>query len=142
VAGAGGRVVVVDYVATSVELAGRPWTDWVRTYAGHGRGDHPLARLGGQDVTVEVCLDQLAQVRPPTAQRSQAEFLRAHGIDALVEQGRRQWAERAHLGDLTAVAARSRVTEAAALCDPTGLGAFAVLEWTAGSPEPSPDWHA
>lgn len=131
----GGRVVVLDYVATSADLVARPWTDWVRTYAGHGRGGHPLVRLGGQDVTVEVCLDQLSRVRPPTIQRSQAEFLRAHGIEALAEEGRRCWAERAHVGDLTAVRARSRVTEAAALCDPAGLGAFRVLEWTGRWPQ-------
>lgn len=95
-----------------------------------------LVRLGGQDVTVEVCLDQLSRVRPPTAQRSQAEFLHAHGIEALAEEGRRRWAERAHIGDLAAVRARSRLTEAAALCDPAGLGAFGVLEWT-GQPSSS-----
>ena len=38
-------------------------------------------------------------------------------------------AERKHIGDLQAVRARSRVTEAAALTDPAGLGGFAVLEW-------------
>jgi SAM-dependent MidA family methyltransferase len=133
VAGDEGRVVVFDYVTTSADLVARPWTDWVRTYAGHGRGGHPLVRLGHQDVTVEVCADLLSRVRPPTTQRTQADFLRAHGIDALVEEGRRQWAERAHIGDLSAVAARSRVTEAAALCDPAGLGAFGVLEWTGRS---------
>src|SRR5690606_41475775 len=47
----------------------------------------------------------------------------------LVEDARRTWRERAHIGDLAAVAARSRVTEADALLDPAGLGGFAVLEW-------------
>ena len=61
--------------------------------------------------------------------RSQADFLRAHGLDDLVAEGRRVWAERAHLGDLEALQARSRVSEAEALTDPTGLGAFRVLEW-------------
>ena len=53
----------------------------------------------------------------------------AHGIEALVDEGRRTWQERAHLGDLEAVRGRSRVTEAEALLDLTGLGAFQVLEW-------------
>ena len=33
------------------------------------------------------------------------------------------------IGDLEAVKARSRVGEAEALLDPSGLGAFRVLEW-------------
>jgi hypothetical protein len=49
-----------------------------------------------------------------------------------VEEGRRIWHERAHLGDLTAIKARSRVREAEALLDPDGLGAFQVLEWAVG----------
>ena len=73
--------------------------------------------------------DQLSVVRPPGVHRSQAEFLAAHGIDELVAEGRRVWQERAHLGDLEAIRARSRVGEAEALTDPAGLGAFHVLEW-------------
>jgi SAM-dependent MidA family methyltransferase len=124
-----GRVVVVDYADTTASMAARPWRDWVRTYRGHERGGHPLADPGAQDVTVEVAVDQLAAVRPPAVHRRQAEFLRAHGIDALVADGRRIWQERAHLGDLTAIRARSRVREAEALVDPAGLGGFAVIEW-------------
>jgi hypothetical protein len=37
------------------------------------------------------------------------------------------WRDRAAIGDLDAVAARSRVSEAAALTDPSGLGAHAVF---------------
>ena len=53
------------------------------------------------------------------------------GIEALVEEGRRTWSERAGVGDLAALRARSRAVEAEALTDPTGLGAFRVLEWQA-----------
>ena len=45
---------------------------------------------------------------------------------------RRAWHERAHIGDLQALLARSRVHEAAALTDEAGLGAFRVLEWAQG----------
>ena len=121
-----GRVVVFDYADTTASMAQRPWTDWVRTYRRHGRGGHPLTDLGDQDVTCEVAVDQLP---PPTSNRSQADFLRAHGLDELVDEARRAWEERAHIGDLSALIARSRVTEAAALTDPAGLGAFRVLEW-------------
>jgi SAM-dependent MidA family methyltransferase len=129
-AGPGGRVVVLDYAATTAELAGRPHAGWLRTYRTHDRGRVPLEDLGAQDITCEVATDQLAEVRAPDHDRSQADWLAAHGIDALVEEGRRVWSERAHLGDLAAVRARSRIGEAEALCDPTGLGAFRVLEWT------------
>ena len=125
-AGAGGRVVAFDYGRRTAELAARPWLDWVRTYRGHQRGAHPFDALGTQDVTCEVPVDQLPT---PASDRSQAEWLRAHGIEDLVEEGRRVWRERAAIGDLAALRARSRLTEAAALTDPEGLGAFRVLEW-------------
>ena len=121
-----GRVVVFDYADTTASMARRPWTDWVRTYRRHGRGGHPLSDLGLQDITCEVAVDQLL---PPSTNRSQAEFLRAHGIDELVAEARAEWEERAHVGDLQALKARSRMSEAAALTDPEGLGAFRVLEW-------------
>jgi SAM-dependent MidA family methyltransferase len=124
-----GRVVAMDYADTTPSLARRAWTDWVRTYRGHGRGTHPLADLGHQDITCEVAVDQLP---PATANRSQAEFLEVHGLRELVDDARGAWRERAHIGDLQALTARSRVHEAQALTDETGLGAFRVLEWTQG----------
>jgi SAM-dependent MidA family methyltransferase len=127
-----GRVVVLDYAATTAGMAERPDAGWLRTYAGHERGSPPLDRPGHQDITAEVAIDQLARVRPPDVDRAQAQFLRAHRIDDLVEEGRRTWTERAAIGDLDALRARSRVTEAEALTDPTGLGAFRVLEWSVG----------
>ena len=76
--------------------------------------------------------DQLARTRPPTQLRTQADFLRAHGLEELVETARRRWHEGASRADLDALAARSRVTEADALVDPAGLGRFCVLEWEVG----------
>lgn len=127
-----GRVVVIDYADTTQSMAGRPWTEWVRTYRGHTRGGHPLEHLGEQDVTCEVAVDQLEMVRPPALNRSQAEFLRAFGVDQLVGEARRQWHGRAHIGDLEALKARSRVTEAAAIMEESGLGGFRVIEWAVG----------
>ncbi|HVF14184.1 MAG TPA: SAM-dependent methyltransferase [Acidimicrobiales bacterium] len=121
-----GRVVVIDYADSTPSMASRPWTEWVRTYRGHGRAGSPLDDLGLADITCEVAVDQLP---PPTRDRAQADFLRAHGIDDLVAIARREWTERAHIGDLRAMRSRSRVTEASALTDPHGLGAFRVLEW-------------
>jgi SAM-dependent MidA family methyltransferase len=125
-----GRVVVIDYAGHGAELAARPSSEWLRTYRAHQRGGHWVDDLGSQDITCEVDVDQLARVHHPASDRTQAEFLRAHGIDQLVDEGRRIWEERAHVGDLAAVRARSRVAEAEALTDPSGLGAFRVLEWT------------
>jgi SAM-dependent MidA family methyltransferase len=124
-----GRIVVFDYGSTTADLAGRAQNEWLRTYRGHQRGSDPLDDPGSQDVTVEVATDQLAGIRMPDEHRTQADFLRAHGLDDLVAEGRRVWTERAHVGDLEALEARSRVSEAKALADPTGLGAFGVLEW-------------
>ncbi|MDQ6909484.1 MAG: SAM-dependent methyltransferase [Actinomycetota bacterium] len=124
-----GRVVVIDYADTTPNLATRHWTEWVRTYRANGPGAPPLEAVGEQDITCEVALDQLASVRPPTVDRSQAEFLRAHGLDELAAEARQSWQQQAHVGDLTALKHKSRLTEAAALTDPQGLGAFRVLEW-------------
>lgn len=127
-AGPGGRVIVIDYATTTADLAQRPSEEWLRTYRQHERGGPPLVALGTQDITCEVAIDQLGA--EPESDQSQAEWLRSHGIDDLVDEGRRIWTERAHLGDLTAIRARSRINEAEALLDPAGLGAFRVLELT------------
>jgi SAM-dependent MidA family methyltransferase len=124
-----GRVVLVDYTTTTAAMARRPWREWLRTYRGHERGGAPLDDPGTQDVTVEVAVDQLAAVRPPDVVRDQASFLVDHGLDDLVAEGRRIWAERAGVADLAALVARSRVREAEALTDPHGLGGFTVMEW-------------
>jgi len=121
-----GRVVVLDYTSTTAAMAARPWREWLRTYRDHQRGGHYLAEAGAQDITSDVALDQLP---PPTTTSTQAEFLRAHGLEELVEEGRRTWAAHAAAPDLAALTARSRVREAEALTDPAGLGGFTVAEW-------------
>lgn len=124
-----GTLVVFDYVtATTAELAARPWREWLRTYRGHERGGHYLADPGSQDITAQVALDQLP---PPDSVTPQAEWLRRHGIDELVEDGKRYWQEHAARPDLAAMRMRSRVSESEALLDEAGLGAFTVCEWRA-----------
>lgn len=126
----GGRLVVCDYATTTAGLAARPPQEWIRTYAGQGRGGAPLVSPGTQDITVEVCIDQAAAAaRPPDLDRDQATALRAWGLDLLVEEGRRLWEDAAGAPGLAALRVRSRVAEAQALTDPAGLGAFRVLEW-------------
>ena len=122
-----GALVVIDYAAaTTAELAARPWREWLRTYRGHERGGHYLAEPGDQDVTSEVALDQLPA---PDSVMRQADWLRRHGIESLVDDGKRYWQEHAARPDLTAMRMRSRVSEAEALLDTGGLGAFTVCEW-------------
>ena len=124
-----GTLLAIDYTSpTTAALAGRPWREWLRTYRGHQRGGHYLDQPGSQDITVEVCVDQLPE---PAAVRSQAQWLQLHGIDALVAEGRSSWTAHAARPDLRAMTMRSRVAEAEALLDPAGLGGFTVLEWRA-----------
>jgi len=123
-----GRLVAFDYaVDTTSELAHRPVAEWLRTYRDQQRGLDPTEARGLQDITAEVALDQLQPAA--TVLRLQADFLADHGIETLVAEGRAIWAERAHIGDLAALRARSRIRESEALTDPSGLGGFRVLEW-------------
>lgn len=122
-----GSVVAIDYVSrTTAGLALRPWRDWLRTYRGHERGGHYLTDPGSQDITTEVAVDQLPE---PDAMRTQAQWLRLHGIDELVDAGKAHWDAHAAAPDLTALRMRSRASEAEALLDSSGLGGFAVMEW-------------
>jgi SAM-dependent MidA family methyltransferase len=128
-----GRVVVIDYGDSTMALAGRPWRSWLRTYRGHRPGGPPTEGPGSQDITCEVAVDQLVEAAGrPALERTQAQFLRTHGIEQLRAEAAEAWKRRAHVGDLEALRWRSRVHEADALCDPEGLGAFRVLEWALG----------
>ncbi len=126
-----GFVLIVDYATTMAEIGSRPW---LRTYRAHAGGVDPLEAPGEQDITADVVLEQLdaASPFPCVSTRRQREWLGALGIDELVAEGRRAWDEGAGRGDLEALAGRSRVTEAAALTDPGGLGAHYVVLFGAG----------
>lgn len=120
------RVLLFDYAAPTAELAERGQSGWLRTYAGHVRGHDPLESPGEHDITHDVPFDQLPS---PDRCETQAEWLRRNGIDDRVATARRTWNERAHIGDLAAIAARSAIGEAEALTADDGLGAFTVLQW-------------
>lgn len=126
-----GELLVLDYVAPATELVERG-TGWLRTYRAHEHGGDAYASPGSQDITADVPLEHLLHAAAragfePVLDLSQAAFLTDLGMDDLVEEGRGIWRERAHLGDLEAIAGRSRVAEAAALSDPSGLGAHRVI---------------
>jgi SAM-dependent MidA family methyltransferase len=121
--GGGGRLRVRQR-----QLARRPWTEWVRTYASHGRPG-PLDDPGSRDITTGGGGGPARRGGTPSLDRSQADFLRDHGLADLVAEGRQRWAVGGIRGGLAALEGRSRAVEAQALTDPGGLGAFRVLEW-------------
>jgi SAM-dependent MidA family methyltransferase len=132
-----GCLVVLDYADSAASLATRPQHEWLRTFRGHQRGGSPLDAPGSQDVTATVPVEHLVTHATRAGfrlveQTAQTEWLGALGIDDLVDDARGLWRERAAIGDLEALAARSRVTEAAALTDPSGLGAHAVFVFAKG----------
>ena len=99
---------------------------------GHARGADPLTAPGSQDITVDVPVEMVRRAAGRAGlevalETTQAEWLRGLGIDDLVAEGRARWEAGAAAPDLDALAGRSRVTEAAALTDPAGLGAHTVL---------------
>lgn len=119
-----GRVIVFDYAREQSDEV------QIRTYAQHGPAGDPLVALGTKDITVDLDLFQLkSAVKGVDTQSIQADWLSRYSIGELVDEGKRQWATMAASGGLQALRARSRVAEAEALTDPTGLGAFIVAEW-------------
>lgn len=124
-----GSLLIIDYgVPLTAELAMRPWREWLRTYRGNERGDHYLTAPGLQDITTDIPFDQLPEA---DAMRTQAQFLQRWGIDDLVTEGKRVWEAQAAQPGLEAMRMRSRISEAEALLDPSGLGNFLVAEWRA-----------
>ncbi len=129
-----GTVLAFDYcTATTWQLANLPWREWLRTYRGQRRGTHYLRDFSLQDITSQVCIDQLPE---PSAVRSQSQFLQRWGIDELVEEGRSRWASAAGAPDLWALRMRSRIRESESLLDPAGLGGFLSVEWSSTYPMP------
>lgn len=127
-----GFVVVIDYADEASGVAARGPASWLRTYRAHERGRSPFDDPGSQDITADVVLESLREAArregfQVAAERSQAEWLVDLGVGDLVEEGKRIWEERAHLGDLEAMQARSRVSEAEALLHPAGLGGHRVV---------------
>ena len=124
-----GSVVAIDYgTPITAMLAGRPYRDWLRTYRGNERGEHYLAAPGTQDITIDVPIDQLPE---PDNVRSPRRSSCSCGVST-------SWSSRASGSGasrrppgLEAMRMRSRISEAEALLDPAGLGAFLVVEWRA-----------
>ena len=130
-----GRIAVFDYGAETTVLASRTAPEvehafgWLRTHTAQRPGGSWLADPGTRDITADLAFDQLQQDLPAARVRTQANFLRANGIGELVAEGAATWANRAAIGDLDALAGRSRTSEAQALLSSKALGAHTVLEW-------------
>ena len=128
-----GFVLAIDYTTTVAELGARPW---LRTYRAHAAGTAAARRAGRaghhrrrRARTARRRVSR-SSARAPIARPSGS---RALGIDELVDEGRRIWEAGAARGDLEALAGRSRITEAAALTDPAGLGAHHVVLFAAAA---------
>jgi SAM-dependent MidA family methyltransferase len=130
-----GRVLLIDYAASGAELAERGQDGWLRTYRTHERGGAPLDAPGTCDLTADIPVEYVVHAAARAGLRlvaddDQATWLRSLGLDQLVADARDAWDARAHIGDLEALRHRSRVSEASALADPSGLGAHRVLDFT------------
>ena len=99
--------------------------EWLRTYRGHHRGAAPARR--SRLSRTSPARSRSTNCRRRRACATQADWLRAHGIDELVEQGRRA-GRNATLADLEAIGPQphhgSRSPHR-----PGGLGGFCVMEW-------------
>ena len=122
-----GRIIAIDYAVESFRSQQKQ--HWLRTYQQHELNTQPLKNIGQSDITTDVDISQLAEVLPPTSIQTQAEWLQDLGIEHQVEMSKQIWKKHAHKPDLTALEARSAISESEALSDLSGLGSFKVLEW-------------
>lgn len=124
-------MVVVDYGGDAATLGARP--DWpVRGYVDQREVD-PIVAPGETDVTCDVAFDvveaEFQRHGYVTERLRQRDWLARHGIDDVVAATEQPEGPAAHapaaLAQLHAAEVR---TQAAELTDPSGLGAFWVLE--------------
>jgi len=102
--GVGGEVTIMDYGATTAELAQRPNRGWLRTYDRHRRGSDPFDLDHLVDITCDVPFDQLQRGATYMTQR---EWVLRH---------RPQASDRNDAGTV-------------ALLDQNGVGGFTVATW-------------
>jgi NADH dehydrogenase [ubiquinone] 1 alpha subcomplex assembly factor 7 len=127
-----GYVVLLDTMDTTAGMLARGSEQWLRTYRGHAPGGPALVDPGSRDLVADVVVEQLRHAAANAgftvvAETTQAAWLDTLGVESMVDDGRRLWDERAAVGDLAALEARSRASQAAALTDPAGLGAHRVV---------------
>ncbi len=126
-----GAIILVDYVVPLAEIVARS-PEWLRTFAAHQRGGDPLSTPGRRDITADVVLEHVERAARRNglvieSAVSQRDWLVELGIEQRVAVAAATWSERAALGDLQALQARSVCHEAEALMDDAGLGGFRVM---------------
>lgn len=131
-----GFAVVIDYAASLADIVARS-PGWLRCYRAHERLASPLDDPGEHDVTADLVLEVVRRSAARAGftivrETTQAGWLAELGVAELVAEARRRWSERAAVGDLEALSARSRIGEAEALTDPAGLGGHTVVVLTKG----------
>jgi SAM-dependent MidA family methyltransferase len=132
------RLCIIDYAATTSDLARRPRSDVVRTYHGHRTGFDFLGEPGTTDITTDVNVDTMVRAArdagaavTTTDQRS---FLLDLGAGEVLEMLIEREHERARAGDtMGQLMARSEATNLRALLDREGLGGFTVFRITTGT---------
>jgi SAM-dependent MidA family methyltransferase len=124
-----GELIVVDYGRPVTEDMMQPApADFLRTYRDHKRTHDPFIAPGETDITIDVPFDQLALVRPPNRFARQRDALRTWGLDELLTEAKETVATEG-TSSIAGLKARSHLTEAKALTDADGLGAFWIAEW-------------
>ena len=129
---------VIDYAASSDELARRRPDDLVRAYRRHTVPQDWFTRPGSTDITVDVNADAVVaaatRAAADVALTTQRQFLLDHGAAGVLEgllADEREAA--AHGRVMDQLAARSQRIDVEALLDPSGLGGFSVFVITKGT---------
>lgn len=127
-----GSLLIFDYGGTSQVLAGRSRAGTLRTHRGHRPGPPLLEAPGQADITADVNFTALAAAAQAKGLESelltQRRFLSRYGLPARLAAWRREELDQARAGEtLERLRTRHRITGAAALMEPSGLGSFQVL---------------
>ncbi len=129
---------LIDYAATTDELALRPRHEVVRTFRHQQAGFDFLAQPGLTDLTVEVNADVVRSAVIETGgcvnATDQREFLEALGATDVLRDLKERELARARSGDVMGqLTARSEATGLRAILDSSGLGGFSVFVVTRNS---------
>ncbi|MCL1692879.1 MAG: SAM-dependent methyltransferase, partial [Actinomycetia bacterium] len=129
---------IIDYGASSNDLAHRDSASLVRTYRGHQTGHDWLETPGATDITVDVNLTAIEAVVVRSGARvetsTQRDFLIGLGAAERIEEARERENLHAANGDvMSQLVARSERISIEALIDEDGLGGFRVITIESGT---------
>ena len=129
---------IIDYGASSNDLARRDSASLVRTYRGHRSGHDWLEAPGATDITVDVNLTAIEAVVVRSGAQVemtiQRDFLTGLGAAERIEEARERENLHAANGDvMSQLATRSERVGIEALIDEDGLGGFWVMTIESGT---------